>query len=132
MSLERGADGLGFGLAIALLFGGQHVDQLPPAAHQVGQFCGMRLGWRIGLGLHDLSEAQDHGGVNRVGLGQLPAGPRQLAHAARVDPAQGDATRPKLSRQHLRMAAGRLAHHMRRLHLGKPFHQPGHPGLAVG
>jgi hypothetical protein len=69
----------------AVLFRGEHLNQLAAAVYQVFERLGPRVRQRSCLGFDRRAKTHQHLCVERVGLGQLPSGAREVAHLARVD-----------------------------------------------
>jgi hypothetical protein len=62
----------------AVLLGAEHVDELPAPRDQVPQRPGLVIGQGPGNGANGFGKERDHPSVQRVGLGQLPSGPREV------------------------------------------------------
>ena len=73
------------GPLLALALGDDHVDDLPPARHQIGQQPRGFIGQRPRLGLGGLREMRNHSRIDRVGLGPLADRLGEGAHLGRID-----------------------------------------------
>src|SRR5581483_6920755 len=70
---------------LALAFGGHHLDDLPPAGHQVGQQAGGFVRQRPYLRVSGSGKPRNHRRVDRVGLGALAKRPGKGPDLGRVD-----------------------------------------------
>src|SRR5204863_3334898 len=67
-----------------VLFRREHLDQLPPALEQRGEFLGLGVGQGAGRRPEDLGELCEQLGIEPVGLGQEARGAGEIAHLPRV------------------------------------------------
>ena len=73
----------------AVLLGAEHVDQLAATRDQVPKGARLFVGHGPGDGANGFGKARDHPSVERVGLGQLPSGPREVADLPGIDHGDG-------------------------------------------
>ena len=73
----------------AVLLGAEHVDELPAPRDQVPQRPGLVIGQGPGNGANGFGKQRDHPSVQRVGLGQLPSGPREVTDLPGIDHGDG-------------------------------------------
>jgi hypothetical protein len=72
-------------LAPAVAFRGHHLDDLTPPGDQFTQGPGLLVWHRPGLGLDLGSKAGNDLGIERVGLGKLTGGAREVTDLPRID-----------------------------------------------
>lgn len=70
---------------LALAFGDDHLNDLPPPSDQFGQQPSLLIRDRTHRWLHRLDEPRDHRGINRVRLGTLTNRLREMPDLGRVD-----------------------------------------------
>ena len=68
----------------AILLGAEHVDQLAATGDQVPQGARLFVGQGPDDGTNGFGKERDHPSVERVGLGQLPSGPREVTDLPRM------------------------------------------------
>jgi hypothetical protein len=79
MGLEMALQAVITEQAMAVLLGAEHVDQLAATSDQFPQDARLFVGQGPGDGANGFDKERDHPSVERIGLGQLPGGPREVA-----------------------------------------------------
>ena len=95
----------------AILFRGEHLNQLTAAVHQGFERLGLRVSQRSHLGFDRLAKSRQHLRVERVGLGQLSGGASEVAHLACVDHCNCDPRRRQRTGDRDFQTAGRFDNH---------------------
>jgi hypothetical protein len=104
----------GAGEAQAVALGGEHLEQLPAAGEHRIEGLGRLIGQRPGCGAHPLGEERERLGVNRIGLGELPRRPGEIAHLPRIGDHDWHRGGGERSDHGVFKASGRLQDHERR------------------
>ena len=101
------------GAAAAVGLHADHRDDLAAAGDQFGEPGGIRPGNGPGFGPDALGKERDRLGIERIGLGQAPHGPGEVADLARVDDTQRQPGTGERGRDGRLEAAGGLEHDQR-------------------
>jgi hypothetical protein len=111
--------------------GGDHLNQFAAPCDQRLELEFLRVGQPAHFGSHPLGEQRQHARIERIGLGQLSAGAREVAHLARVDHHHRHAGRAQLGNQCGLQPTARLQHHQCRPKLDQPCDQTRDPARIV-
>ena len=117
---------------LALAFGADHLDDLPPAGDQIGQQPRRLVRQRPRLGLGRFGEVGDDRGIDRIGLGALPERLGEGADLGRIDDHDRQSGRRQRRRHDGLEAAGGLQRDdvRRQAAAAVPSAAPGRPRCA--
>jgi hypothetical protein len=96
------------GTLLALAFGHDHLDDLPPPRHQIGQCLGGGIRQSAHRRIGRRSKLRNYLGVDPIGLGTLAQSVGKGAHLRRIDDHNGQARRRQARRHDRLKAACRL------------------------
>ena len=96
--------------ALTMALSRHHLDHLAPPCCQGAQLLRRLIGQRPQRRAHPFGKQRDDRRIQRVGLGQLPAGPCKVADLARIDHHNRKLRARQRGRHHLLEAAGGLQH----------------------
>ena len=131
MLVELRAEAL-MGGAAAVLFGGEHVEELAAAGDEAGEFARGVIGERTDRWTNRVGEVGEDTGIEAIGLGELTGGAREVADLAWIDDGAGETGGGEFTGERGLQTTGGLEDDEGRLQREQVGDQSGDPGGVVG
>jgi len=116
----------------AVPFGREHAHHLPPACHEVGERAGFVVAQGLDRRPRHLREMGQHAGVERIRLGELADGAREVAGLAGIDDRDGESGHGQGGDDGAFVPAAGLDDDQRRDQAREPVAQVINPRVVVG